>query len=130
MRKLVALVLPAVVLGSSGVAQAEKLVSPPFGTHILTSAACYIRNTGTTSVTISASLFGNNALVIDTDTCNGNNGVLGPGQTCVIIDTDLPDDSFVACSVTAGTVGKLRGTLEIRETIDAVLRVIAAEDLR
>ena len=128
MRTFVALLSSAVLLGLTGLAQAEKLVSPPFPTQLFTSGACYVRNTGTTPVSVQVSLFSNNGLIVSTDTCNDN--PLAAGETCVILVNDLPDDSFAACSLTAGTVAKLRGTFEIRENIGGVLRVIAAEDLR
>ena len=45
---------------------------------------------------------------------------------------DLPDSSYAACSVTAGNVGKLRETFEVREVSfnPGIQRVLVAEDLR
>jgi hypothetical protein len=47
----------------------------------------------------------------------------------VVLLDRLPDDSYAACRATAGTVAKLRGTFEIRET-SPTLSVLVAEDLR
>lgn len=108
-------------------AAAGTLVSPMLPTSVGTSGACYLRNTGTQAVSISASMFGNNGANIGFDNCNGQ--PLGGGKTCVMLSFDLPDDSWVGCGVTTSNAGKVRGTLEIRQ-IDPVLKVIVTEDLR
>jgi hypothetical protein len=134
MRTYVAGAASAVLLGLASLAHGAALLSPPLPTGVGTSGACHIRNTGTTPVTIQVSVFGNNTPVINFDLCSG--APLAAGRTCVV-DVDLPDDSYVACSVTAPNVSKLRGTLEVRERIRSanfpvigLLTVIVAEDLR
>ena len=127
MRTYVTLTASAVLLGIAGLAQAAKLLSPPLPTSINTSGACYIRNTGTTGVTVQVALFSNNGLIVSFDNCN--DGPLPGGDTCVVLVNDLPDDSYAACSATAGTVTKLRGTFEVRE-ITPTLRVLVAEELK
>ena len=127
MRTLVALAASAVLLGLAGPAQALQILSPPLPTAINTSGACYVRNTGTSAVAVQVSLFSNNGLIVSFNGCNGS--PLAAGQTCVVLVNDLPDDSYAACRVTAGTVAKLRGTFEVRE-INPILRVLVAEELR
>lgn len=127
MRTLVTLAASAVLLGLAGPAQALQILSPPLPTAINTSGACYVRNTGTSAVTVQVSLFSNNGLIVSFDGCNGS--PLAGGHTCVVLVNDLPDASYAACRVTAGTVAKLRGTFEVRE-INPVLRVLVAEELR
>ena len=85
---------------------------------------CYIRNTGTTPVSVKVSLFSNNSPVVTFDNCNG--APLLAGHTCQV-EVDLPDSSDAACSVTAGNVGKLRGTFEVREvSFNPIQRVLVA----
>jgi hypothetical protein len=96
-----ALTASLVIASTAGIAHAYQLVSSPLPTNTNTSGACYIRNTGTTAVSVLVSLFSNNGLIVSFDNCNGDGptipGSLGPGKTCVILVDDLPDDSFVAC---------------------------------
>jgi hypothetical protein len=109
-------------------AYAAQLLSPVLWTGIDTSAGCYIRNTGTSAVPVSVSLFSNQpGFGPDFDNCNG--GPLGAGKTCVLLSFDLPDDSYVGCSVNGDKVSRIRGTLELRQTTP-ILKVIASEELR
>ena len=115
MKRYVAGTMFAVVLGIASLAQAGQLVSPPLPTHVratnvTTYGACRIRNTGSAPVNVKVSLFSNNANVTDIDVCN--DGPLPGGHTC-IVTAFLPDDSYVACKVTASNVSNLRGTLEL-----------------
>ena len=119
----------AALLGLSALANAAELLSPPLPTHTRTSGTCYVRNGGTTPVTMQVSLFSNNGLIVSFDNCNG--APVPPGYICQVIVNDLPDASYAACSVTVANVGKLRGTLEIREvSFNPIQRVLVAEDLK
>ena len=128
MKRLAFLISGGVLVAFAGTAYAfAQLTSPPLPTSVNTSGACYVRNSGNKTIPVSVSLFSNNGLIVNFDNCN--TGPLGPGKTCVILVNDLPDDSFASCSATAEAVGKLRGTLEIRENTP-VLRVLVSEDLK
>jgi hypothetical protein len=128
MKTFVATTAFAVFVGVAGLAQAAQLLSPPLPTNVLTTEMCYIRNTGKTPVTVDVDLFSNNSPVILFDNCN--TAPLQPGHTCQV-EADLPDSSYAACKVTAGSVAKLRGTFEVREvSSNPVKRTLAAEDLR
>ena len=109
----------AILLGLASLAQAGQLVSPPLPTHpfrtnTTNEGVCRIRNTGTAPVTVTVSLFSNNGTAHLFDNCQGDGGprTLAGGESCVVLKS-LPDDSFVACKVTAPNVTNLRGTLEV-----------------
>lgn len=132
MKTYVAGTVFAMLLGLASLAQAAQLTSPPLTTHPFAtnhtnSGTCRIRNTGTTPVTVTVSLFSNNATVPINDFCQGDGQprTLAGGQSC-FVSAFLPDDSFAACSVTARTVTNLRGTLEVQEDFNTTI----AEDLR
>jgi hypothetical protein len=132
MKTYVAGTVFALFLGVTGLAQAGQLVSPSLPTrhravNIGQIGHCRIRNVGTSAVTVKVNLFSNNSPVNDLDLCNGK--PLQPGATC-FVSKFLPDDSYVACSVTAGNVANLRGTLDISEDPTHVFNVILSEDLR
>jgi hypothetical protein len=113
------------LLGVAGPAGAAQLITSPLWTGVNNSAACYVRNTGTTAVSVTVSLFSNNGTTAPFDDCN--DGPLAAGRTCVIILDDIPDDSFIACSATAGSVAKLRGAIEIR---NSAVTVVNSEEMR
>ncbi len=122
----------ALLLGLAGFAQAAQLVSPPlpthpFATNLLDSGTCRVRNVGTAPVTVTVSLFSNNAVVPLFDSCQGEGGprTLAGGESCYV-QSFLPDDSFAACTVTAQNVKNLRATLEA----ETQFNTIVAEDLR
>jgi len=128
MKTRAALIAATLLLGLPGLAHAGQILSPPLWTGVNTAGACYVRNTGGSAVTVQVTLFSNNSMTVDLNTCNS--APLGAGKTCVVLVSDLPDDSFVACSAVAGTLAKLRGTVEVRAIEAGGLRVIIAEDLR
>ena len=57
MKSLIAVIAAAVLLMFTSLAQAAQIASPPLWTAFNTAGACYVRNTGTTAVTVAASLF-------------------------------------------------------------------------
>jgi hypothetical protein len=131
MRTCVVVTVCTAVLAFAGLAQAAQLLSPGLPirvreTNVDTLGACRVRNVGTVPVTMTVSLFSNNAVVVAQDTCNGK--ALPAGQSCDVA-AFLPDDSFVACRVTAGNVANIRGTLELSE-VTSEHDVFLAEDLR
>lgn len=131
MRTLVKLTVLALLLALAGAAQAAELISPPLPTHvretnITTYGGCWVFNTGATPVTVQVSVFANNGVVTDIDTCNGQ--PLAGGRVC-LVTAYLPDDSYAACEVTAPNVTRLRGTFELSQ-VDNFFRVFLAEDLR
>ncbi len=130
MRTYVAGTVCAVLVGLASLAQAAQLLSPGLPirvreTNVDTVGACRVRNTGTTPITVNVSMFSNNAVVVTFDTCNVP---LAAGQACHVAGF-LPDDSFVACRVTAPNVANLRGVLELSE-VTQEHDVFIAEDLR
>jgi hypothetical protein len=123
----------AVVLGLAGLVEAAQLLSPPLPTGVGTSGSCFIRNTGASSINVQVSIVSNNGSVLVFDGCY--DAPLRAGRTCQVL-VDLPDASYAACSVTAATVSKLRGTFEIRGPYptpgfpSGLLRVLVAEELQ
>ena len=122
----------AVFLGIACHAQAAQLLSPPYfvktrASNVGTKAACVVRNTGTTPVTVNVSLLANHDVIPIFDFCkvNGQPRALAGGETCLVSaglssgDVGLTSDeggSRVACRVTAGSVSKLRGTLQLADS--------------
>jgi hypothetical protein len=127
MKRSAALTAAVALFGYATVAYAAQLLSPPLATGVGTSGACYVRNTSNKPIPVTVSMFSDFALTVNFDNCNG--APLAAGRTCVLLANDLPDNSLVSCSAIAENVGKLRGTLEVRE-IAPVLRVLVSEDLR
>ena len=122
----------AMLLGLAGLAQAGQLVSPPLPTHPFATnhsneGTCRVRNVGTAPVTVTVSLFSNNATVPIVDFCQGDGDpkTLAGGESC-FVQVFMPDDSFAGCIVTASNVTNLRATLEIDENFNTTV----AEDLR
>src|SRR5262245_4200502 len=131
MRTLVATTAFAVTVGLASLGQAGQLLSPPFPTSEGTSGACRILNTETTPVAVTVSVFSNNDLGVagvTVDTCN--HAPLRARHTCLVLVSDLPDGSYAACSVTAPTVTKLRGTFELSNATTHNHEVFVAEELR
>jgi hypothetical protein len=129
MKKKYAVLIAALVLGSSSLAHAGQILSPGLPTGIGSAGACYVRNTGTTPVTVQVTLFSNNSIVAAEYHDHCSIAPLHPGHTCLVVVDALPDASFAACRATSGSVAKLRGTLEIRQSWPSY-RVRASEDLR
>lgn len=122
----------ALALAIGGSAGAAQLASPPIPTHPFATnhsneATCRVRNVGTRPVTVTVSLFSNNATGPIVDFCQGDGDprTLGAGQSC-FVQVFTPDDSFVGCTVTASSVADLRGTLELDENFNTTV----ATDLR
>jgi len=132
MKTHAALAASALFLGLAGPASAAQILSPALPTSNGTSGACYIRNTGTTPITVQVSLFSNNSIVAAQyhDSCSGV--ALAGGHTCWVLVDHLPEASFAACRATSGSIAKVRGTLEIRAIRDQppTLRILVSEDLR
>jgi hypothetical protein len=135
MRKFTALVTAGILVPFAGVAYAAQLISPPLWSEINNSATCYVRNTGVSPVSIQVKIYSNfgpdNPLTPVFQNCN--NAPLPAGKTCAVhvSASGLPDSSSVGCMVTGDALGKIRGTLEIREATPGLpFRVTVAEDLR
>ena len=115
----------------AGPAHAQ-LLSPPLWTDEGAAGTCYVRNIGTTPVTVRVNLFSNNTTGFDVDTCN--TGPLGAGKTCVIFTLNMPADSWAACSAQASNsnLSKLRGSIDIRHFVSKAegYKVVVREDLR
>jgi hypothetical protein len=132
MKTFVAASAVALLMGLGGSARAAQLASPPIPTHPFATnhtneATCRIRNVGTRPVTVSVSMFSNNATVPIIDFCQGDGDprTLAAGESC-FVQVFTPDDSFIGCTVTAPTVKTLRGTLELDENFNTTV----ATDLR
>lgn len=117
-----------------GTAHAAELLSSPLLTDVDNAGICIVRNISTTSVPVQVRLFSNNSFHIDIDDCNSPGFPLGPGKTCSVFSFDLPDDSFVECSVKASNVNvsKLRASIETRHfaTPASNGKVVVSDDLR
>src|SRR5262245_31072870 len=126
MKAHVASTLFAVLVGLASLAHAAQLTSNPLSTnqwatnHSL-EGVCHIRNVGTTPVTVTVSVFSNNATVPFFDTCQGDGEprTLAPGQSCSATHF-MPDASFGACSVTAASVRNLRGRFEVQQNFNTI----------
>jgi hypothetical protein len=111
-----------VLLSLTGIAHAGQIASPPvFSGHI----ACYIRNVGTQTVSVTVQITGEDGSAIAPSFQNCD-VPLAPGVTCVVL-AESPS-SRPGCSATAASgVGTLRGTIETR---DDNFNVITGLDLR
>jgi hypothetical protein len=127
MKAFTAIAAALALLATAGVAYAAQLVSAPVATGVNSAGACYVRNIGNKPVPVSVSIFSPFAVTVSFDNCNGT--PLAAGRTCVVLVNQLPGNTFVSCAAIAASVGKLRGTMEVRETTP-VFRVLVAEDLR
>ena len=121
----------AILLGLANLAHAGQLLSPPLTTHVratnvTTVGACRVLNSGTKPLSLTVSLFSNNSVVPDFDTCKG--APLAAGHSCVVA-VFLPDDSFAACKVT-GDIANVRGTLELSESPTHAATTFLAVDLQ
>lgn len=120
----------AVLLGITGLSYAAQVTSPLLPTGTGTSGACYIRNVGSSPISLQATIFQNVDFPVIVNFQNCNNAPLPAGRTCVVLVNDLPDDVFFSCSaVVSGSAKNLRGTVEVRD-ISPTLKVLAAEELR
>src|SRR4051794_19965802 len=110
------LTVAASLLGLVGTAHAAELLSSPLWTDTGNVGICNIRNIGAIPVTVQVKLFSNNGFHIDIDNCNSPGIPLGPGKTYSVFSSDLPDDSYVACSeeTTSVKTGTLRGSIKTR----------------
>ena len=122
------------LLGLVSTAQAAELLSSPLSTDVDNAGICIIRNISTTPVKVQVKLFSNNSFNIDIDDCNAPSAPLGPGKTCSVFSFDLPDDSFVECSVKTSNVNasKLRASIETRHfaTPTSNGNVVVSDNLR
>jgi hypothetical protein len=142
MKTYAVLTAAASLWGITGLSHAGTIASPALptlhsttfvgGELIETGGACYIRNVDTDdSISVEVKFFQNFGVELAPDFQNCNNAPLGPGKTCVLIISNLPDDVVFACSAKAtGSVKKLRGILELRGHTASGLKVILSEELR
>lgn len=132
MKTYAALLALTALVGTAAVSHAaQKIVSTSMRTGTNTAGACYIRNAGKSQVVLTEAEMSQNGfpMIINVNNCNG--ATLAPGQTCVIIANDLPDDVPFQCSATsAGSAKYLRGIVELRAITGSGLRVILADELR
>src|SRR4051794_11563159 len=128
------LTVAASLLGLVGTAHAAELLSSPLWTDTGNVGICNIRNIGAIPVTVQVKLFSNNGFHIDIDNCNSPGIPLGPGKTCSVFSSGLPDDSYVACSVKTSNVNanNIRGSIETRHSANAVSNgaVVLSGELR
>jgi hypothetical protein len=122
------------LLSLASTAHAAVLLSSPLWTDVDNAGICIVRNVSTTSVPVQVRLFSNNGFQVHIDNCNTPGFPLGPGKTCSVFSFDLPDDSFVECSVKASdvNVSKLRGSIETRHfaTPTSNGKVVVSDNLR
>lgn len=127
MKTYATLTAAAALLAITNLAHALTLASSVIPTGINTGAACYVRNVGTTTISLAVRIVDRDGTVIPLsfDNCCQ----LEPGKTC-LVRVDDPADDPVACSATTtGNVKNLRGTLEIQDTLNN-LKVLIADELR
>lgn len=115
MKTYAALATVAALWATTGLAHAATLASSflvtPGGAI---PAACYIRNVGTSPVSLQVTIFNSSGPIMPT-TQNCNDAPLPLGATCVVLgDAGSLFGTGVACSAKAGgSVRNLRGTLNI-----------------
>lgn len=130
MKTYAVLTAAASLLGITGLSHAAQISSPLLPTGTGTSGACYIRNVGSSPISLQATISQNVDFPVIVNFQNCNNAPLPAGRTCVVLVNDLPDDVFFSCSaVVDGSAKNLRGTVEVRD-ISPILKVLAAEELR
>jgi hypothetical protein len=133
MKKHTALAALGFLLGTAGISHAAQTITSaalPTGTN--TAGACYIRNVGTSPISLQVeALLNFSTGFISPSFQNCNQAPLPGGRTCVLLVNDLPDDVTFECSaVVSGSVKNLRATAELRQITTSGLKVILAEDLR
>jgi hypothetical protein len=140
MKTYAILTAAASLWGITGLSHAAQIASPALptlhsttfvgGELIETGGACYIRNIGTSPISVEVKFFQNFGVELAPDFQNCNGAPLAAGRTCILRISNLPDDVVFACSATASNVKNLRGILELRGDTASGLKVLLAEELR
>jgi len=124
----------ALLLGSASFTHAaQTIVSPALPTPSDTAGACYLRNVGTTPISVKVSVLANfSPGFITPDFQNCNDAPLAPGKTCRLLVNDLPDDVTFECTAqVSGNAKNIRGSAELRlVAATGEVTVIAAQDMR
>jgi hypothetical protein len=131
MKTYAVLTAAASLLGITSLAQAAQIVSPPLPTGTNAAGVCYLRNVGASPIALQVMALSNfvpNFITPDFQNCN--DAPLAAGQTCVLVVSDLPDDTTFACAADiTGSAKNLRATVEIRDLGNGQ-KVLLADKLR
>jgi hypothetical protein len=112
MRAFAILAAAATLSTIAGVSFAGTIASPAiYGAFTQASAACVIRNVGTGPIEVEADIFDESGNVVPptSRSCTGN--PIQPGRTCDVFVEPIANGVAFACSATATSSRKLRGTL-------------------
>ena len=116
MRTCTILGAAALLLGLTGLAHAgQTIASPvlPVPSQFDYSATCYVRNVGTTPVSVTVHIFRADGSQVTPAFENCNSAPLGAGKNCVVGVAE--NGELLGCSATATGLAKyLRGTMEVR----------------
>ncbi len=93
-----------------------------------TDAVCYIRNTGKSPVTVTATIVDDSGLnLTDSSTCSS----VAPGTTCAVAALSLGTNQPVACSASiSGSTKYIRAAMDIRRDSGGVVTILNQQDLR
>jgi hypothetical protein len=128
MRLLIVVIACLTAVGPAGFAHAAQIASPAiFGSHDQDVAQCVVINGGTDPINVTVRILNESGGAVDTEVCNQ----LPPFGFCSAAALNIPIGVAFACTATAGSVLKLRGTLTIQENVtDSSPRPIRSAPLR
>jgi hypothetical protein len=121
MRHFVIATAIACLFGLSSFAHAGKSFHSPaiYAGYDQDDAECWIRNTGTTPITVEVRIFdesGNTPPIFDNTVCRSP---VQPGYTCVAYANDVPNGQAFACSATllSGNRKVMRGMMMLKTAV-------------
>jgi hypothetical protein len=116
----------ACLLGASGAAHAGQIASSAiYGSFAQRQAQCFVGNLGTTPISVKVNILDESGNVVPTGTsCNGP---IEPGFICSVFTNSIPNGVAFACSASAGSTAKLRGSLVL---YDVNYNPLRSADLR
>lgn len=117
MKTTLTLAAAALLLGSSISAHAAQAIHSPtiFGSNLQDRAQCIVRNTGSSPVAVTVTIFNESGTALSTSVCAGG---ITPGHSCSAF-ANIANGVAYACSATAeGSAKHLRGSLILYDTVD------------
>jgi hypothetical protein len=114
MRIVIALVVCAGVLGTSGFAGAAQISSPSiFGVPTQAFAECVVVNGGTTALPVTVKILDEPGNTVTSSTCDG---AIAPNGFCQVAHSITSLGAY-SCIAIAGSVANLRGAMVIDEPV-------------
>jgi len=117
------------ILAGATSSQAGGTLSSPimWGGTTQTNAVCYVRNVGTSPITVTAKIVDENGVDITfSNACT----TVAPGSSCALA-AGLASNQTAACSATvSGSVKKVRAGMDIRRDSMGVVTILNQQDLR